>query len=249
MPLGEPMQGLAGDEFLRDLALELDAVRACLAMGFFLEGPASPVNSRTATCRPQGRTPVGGPCSTRIGARSTPLHHEHGSRAASSFEQATLTGDTFADDFEEGTHASRSFQVGVGHDPHSPARSGTGSARCSCQSGVTIAQIAGQQGQANSGLCRCHLIDQTVGSINEQLRCHRAVEPVGCLETHGRLLPADHALAAEIVQGGERQVVGFDMILSTVKGPGDIGELPAPKVALVRPDGPKRDICLASWKG
>ena len=34
--LGEPMQGLAAQEFPSDLTLELDAVGACLAMGFLL---------------------------------------------------------------------------------------------------------------------------------------------------------------------------------------------------------------------
>jgi hypothetical protein len=33
---GEPMKGLAGQEFLRDLALELNVCARCLAMGFHL---------------------------------------------------------------------------------------------------------------------------------------------------------------------------------------------------------------------
>lgn len=57
--LGEPMQGLAGQEFLSDLVLELDAMRAVL--GDRLPSFESPVRWSilvSPTVLPQGPTPI-----------------------------------------------------------------------------------------------------------------------------------------------------------------------------------------------
>ena len=53
--LGEPMQGLAGQEFLSDLALEFNSVRAVLSHGLpSFEKPGSIVNSCRSNCPAQG---------------------------------------------------------------------------------------------------------------------------------------------------------------------------------------------------
>ena len=55
MPLRQAMQRLAGDEFLRDLALELDAVTAMLGHGLSsLRKPGRPVKSVNPICPPPG---------------------------------------------------------------------------------------------------------------------------------------------------------------------------------------------------
>jgi hypothetical protein len=58
MSFGEPMKGLAGQEFLSDLALELDAVRAVLGQGLpSFESPARWSIPVGPTVRPKGPTP------------------------------------------------------------------------------------------------------------------------------------------------------------------------------------------------
>ena len=55
--LGEPMKGLAGQEFLSNLALEFDAVRAVLGpWASILRKPGSMFNSCWSTVRPKGPT-------------------------------------------------------------------------------------------------------------------------------------------------------------------------------------------------
>ena len=63
--LGEPMQGLAGQKFLSDLALEFDAVRAVLGHGLpSFESPARWSILAGPTVRLRGPTPSGGHFST-----------------------------------------------------------------------------------------------------------------------------------------------------------------------------------------
>jgi hypothetical protein len=69
MALGEPMKGLAGQEFLSDLALELDAVRAVLGHGLpSFESPARRSIPSRPIVRPEGPTPIRG---VKIARRNT----------------------------------------------------------------------------------------------------------------------------------------------------------------------------------
>src|SRR5271170_7547907 len=71
--LGEPVKGLAGQELLSDLALELDAVRAVLRHGLpSFESPARRSILSRPTVRPEGPTPIRGQNCTPID-KWTPL--------------------------------------------------------------------------------------------------------------------------------------------------------------------------------
>jgi hypothetical protein len=72
--LGEPMQGLAGQEFLNDLALEFDAVRAVLGHGLrAFESPARWSILAAPTVRPTGPLQVQGELWNALTKRSAPV--------------------------------------------------------------------------------------------------------------------------------------------------------------------------------
>jgi hypothetical protein len=75
--LGEPMKGLAGQEFLSNLALEFDAVRAVLGHGLpSFESPARWSILAGPTVRPKGPTPIEGQSSTPIDTQDLCLLHK-----------------------------------------------------------------------------------------------------------------------------------------------------------------------------
>ena len=62
VPLGEPVEGLAGQELLSDLAFKLNAVRAVPSHGL----PSSKARPHGPECPPQGATPIGGQSSRGV---------------------------------------------------------------------------------------------------------------------------------------------------------------------------------------
>jgi hypothetical protein len=73
-------------------------------------------------------------------------------RPALPAEQIVLAGKAFADEIEEGTDPRGSFQVSVSHDPQFTGQIRHRIRQRADQVGLFVAEIAGQQREADAGL-------------------------------------------------------------------------------------------------